>query len=246
MKIVAMNHALSNMTKSEHQHWYKKAGNDMNHCCSMLTDYTNNHCPDNMSFCSNEVDLSAMRENRPRRTFSSMLSMCYRTSKSLSVREATASASKCKSSLCRFIFVGQKRQHVHPKQKQPSKAFEEKVRESINTSNTTSCKESVRTSTYSQETCKAAALSEKEMYDLHMQAYLQDTLEEYGFYYSDELDFLYEDPEELEVFECPDSTERAEHADEMTVPIFELCVPICRHENSLVFDDCSEITNYYY
>jgi hypothetical protein len=75
---------------------------------------------------------------------------------------------------------------------------------------------------------------EMEMYNLHLQAYLADSMrDDIGdIEYCDDLDFLLHDPDDDE----PSLSEP-----ELEIPVFEIIFPICI-ESAPQMDDCSEVT----
>jgi hypothetical protein len=88
-------------------------------------------------------------------------------------------------------------------------------------------------------------MTDEDVYNFHLQSYLADTIHEFlgDLEYSDDLDFLYDDPDELDGtvedtstlnFKCV----REDHQ----VPVFEVCVVMRTEDISLHTDDCSEIT----
>jgi hypothetical protein len=81
-------------------------------------------------------------------------------------------------------------------------------------------------------------MTEEEIYNHHMQAYLVDTYGDFvdGLEFCDDLDFLYDDPDEVD--ECTPGRS-GYNQDEF---IFEIICPIEREEMSNEFDECSSIT----
>jgi hypothetical protein len=91
--------------------------------------------------------------------------------------------------------------------------------------------------------------TDEEMYNLHLQAYLDNTIGEFmgDLKYCDDLDFFYNDPDEIDIHEYPDGKYVAHPTDnyprDHPIPIFEIFVR--NHiidDKSLQFDEFSEIT----
>jgi hypothetical protein len=92
-------------------------------------------------------------------------------------------------------------------------------------------------------------MADEEMYNLHLQAYLDDTIGEFmgDLKYCDDLDFLYDDPDEIDIYEYPDGKyvthQKDNYIQDHRIPIFEICVTNhIINEKSLQFDEFSEIT----
>ena len=87
------------------------------------------------------------------------------------------------------------------------------------------------------------------MYNLHLQAYLRDTIEEYlgDLLDCNDLEFLYEESDESdEDDDCPENSggvQSKEYASEDRVPMFEFYFPLSRENSPLQFDEVSEITS---
>jgi hypothetical protein len=92
-------------------------------------------------------------------------------------------------------------------------------------------------------------MTEKAMYNLHLQAYLRDTIEEYlgDLLDCNDLEFLYEESDESdEDDDCPENSggvQFEEYASEDRVPMFEFYFPLSRENSPLQFDEVSEITS---
>ncbi|KAL3780345.1 hypothetical protein ACHAWO_008237 [Cyclotella atomus] len=80
------------------------------------------------------------------------------------------------------------------------------------------------------------SMTEEEMYNLHLQAYLADSMRNVigDVEYCHDLDFLLQDPDEDELHSLSEQ--------ELETPVFEIILPICMNESAPQNDDCSEVT----
>jgi len=89
-------------------------------------------------------------------------------------------------------------------------------------------------------------MTDEDIYNFHLQAYLADTIHEFlgDLEYSDDLDFLYDDPDEIDGMVEDTSTLNIKCVrEDHQVPVFEVCVVMRTEDKSLNTDDCSEITS---
>eukprot|EP00804_Cyclotella_cryptica_P025810 CCRYP_002687-RA/>CCRYP_002687-RA protein AED:0.18 eAED:0.18 QI:430/1/1/1/0/0/2/198/592 len=126
------------------------------------------------------------------------------------------------------------------------------VHSGLNTSTTTQghSRNTVHLRQDPKSTAVIKQMSDEEMYNLHLQAYLDDTIGELmgDLKYCDDLEFLYDDPDEIDMCEYSDEKDAEQHTDnhipkDHRVPIFEICVANhMKDGSSIQFDECSEIT----